>query len=210
VDISGLWRGAGGKGGFRKDNYALTAKGLETRKNFKEMDAPHIRCASYGMVAATRLGSLYGVEIFQNEEQITLVIGADYVRRIYLDDREYPEDREDTYMGFSKGEWKGNTLVVKSTHISPNFLHAGHGNPISGNAHTIEHIFLDEEGYLRLDMWIHDPENYTRPPYFRVVWDKNFSAAVITYTGCDGYSYYRQLYMEGELDEFFGRSKYRR
>jgi hypothetical protein len=211
TDLTGLWRGASGFGGFNKNHYALTPKAQEIRDNFKVMDAPHIRCAGYGLVTSSGFALfLYGIEIFQSDEQITLVYGSDYVRRVYLDDREYPGNREDTDMGFSKGEWKGNTLVVTTTHLTPNFLRPGHGNPISGDARTIEHYNLDDLGYLHADMWVVDPENYDRPPYFERTLDRNYSAAVSTHVGCDAYSYYRQLYKEGELEEFFSRGAYRR
>ncbi len=211
VDISGVWNGAFGRGGFSKYNYSTTARADAVRESFKDMDAPHIRCAGYGLVTVKRFGgSIFSLEIFQTDEQITLLYGGDYIRRIYLDDRPYPDNREITDMGFSKGEWRGSTLVVTTTHITPNFLRAGHGNPISGNAHTIEHYFLDDDGYLYADMWVHDPENYSRPPYMPGVLDKSFAANVITKTGCDPYSYFRQLDMEGELDELWSRSDFRR
>ncbi len=211
ADLTGFWRGASGKGGFTKRNYAMTAKAQDIRENFNEMDSPHIRCAGYGLISSSGFAPfLYGIEIFQSDEQITLLYGSDYVRRIYMDDREYPENREDTDMGFSTGEWKGNILVITTTHLTPNFLRAGHGLPVSGNASVIEHYFLDDLGYLQTEMWVVDPENYDKPPYFRRVLDRNYSAAVSTHVGCDAYAYYRQLYTEGELEEFFSRSAYRR
>ena len=211
VDISGVWNLAFGLGGFRKLGYAMTDKGAEVQATFSDMDAPHLRCAGYGLITtAAWTGTILPLEIFQNDEQITFVLGADVVRRIYLDDREYPKNREATYMGFSKGRWKGSTLEVITTHIKPSFLAAGHGNPISANAYTREYFTLDEDGYLHRDMWVHDPENYTRPPHMPRVLDKSFAANVITKMGCDPYSYFRQLYMENELDEYFGRSEFRR
>ncbi len=211
ADISGVWRAANGFAGFNKETYATTARADAIRTDFREMDAPHIRCAGYGLVTtASWMGTILPVEIFQNDEQITFVMGADFVRRIYLDGREYPKNREVTDMGFSQGSWKGSTLEVITTQIKPSFFRAGHGNPISGDAYTREYFYLDEDGYLHRDMWVHDPQNYTRPPYMPRVLDKSFAADVITKMGCDPYSYFRQLHMEGELEEYFGRSEFRR
>lgn len=211
VDISGVWNAAGGFGGFSKENYATTPGADQIRANFDVMDAPHIRCAGYGLVTtASWMGTILPVEIFQNDEQITFIIGADFVRRIYLDDREYPRNRELTDMGFSRGQWKGRTLEVITDHIKPSFMRAGHGNPVSENAYTREYFHVDEDGYLHRDMWLHDPENYVRPPYMPRVFDKSFQANVITKMGCDPYSYFRQMHLEGELEEFFGRSEFRR
>lgn len=211
VDISGVWNAAGGFGGFSKENYATTPAADAIRANFNVMDAPHIRCAGYGLVTtANWMGTILPVEIFQNDEQVTFVLGADFVRRIYLDDREYPRNRELTDMGFSKGQWQGSTLEVITTHIKPSFMRAGHGNPVSENAHTREYFYLDQDGYLHRDLWLHDPENYVRPPYMPRVFDKSFQANVISKMGCDPYSYFRQLHLENELEEFFGRSEFRR
>ena len=211
VDISGVWNAAFGFGGFSKLAYAMTGEGAAVRAAFSEMDAPHIRCAGYGLITtAAWTGTILPLEIFQNDEQITFVLGADVVRRIYLDDREYPGNREATYMGFSKGRWKGSTLEVITTRIKPSFLRAGHGNPVSANAYTREYFTLDEDGFLNRDMWLHDPENYTRPPYIPRVLDKSFAANVITKMGCDPYSYFRQMHMEGELETYFGRGEFRR
>ena len=211
VDLSGVWNAASGLGGFRKSGYAMTDRGAAVRASFSEMDAPHIRCAGYGLITtANWAGTILPLEIFQDDEQITFVLGADVVRRIFLDDREYPRNVEPTYMGFSRGRWKGSTLEVITTHIKPSFLSAGHGNPVSADAYTREYFALDEDGFLHRDMWLHDPQNYARPPYFPRVLDKSFAANVITRMGCDPYSYFRQMYMEGELETYFGRGEFRR
>ncbi len=212
IDLSGKWMPTISRLAFNKFGYALTDQGKAIQDSFHDWDSPHIRCAGYGLVTTFYFAIfLYDIEIFQTDEQVTILYGVDAARRIYMDDREYPDGKEEeTYMGFSKGEWRGNTLVVKTTHLAPNFLRSGHGNPISENAHTIEHYTLDEEGYLRAEMWVIDPENYHRPPYFRVFWDKNFSQVVTTEHGCDPDAFYRQLHLGGELDEYFKRSNYRR
>jgi hypothetical protein len=54
-------------------------------------------------------------------------------------------------------------------------------------------------------MWIYDSENYNRPPYFRAIFKKNSSNPVITKHGCDPKSFFRQLHLESELDDFFSR-----
>ena len=207
VDIAGLWKGDTRRIGLNKNRFDLTEKGLDVVENFDVADAPQIRCAGYGLVNTFVFSNIiYDVEIFADEEKVTILYGSDYVRRIYLDDREYPENRQNTYLGFSRGKWKGNTLVVKTTNISPSFLRMGHGHPISSDAHAIEHYSLQDDGSLRADMWIFDAENYGRAPYFRAIFSKNSSPVVITKHGCDPKSFFRQMYLEGELEEFFERA----
>ena len=207
VDLSGVWNRAFGQGGVRKIDFAMTPKGQSVIDNYLEMDNGNSRCASMGVVMATSMP--YPVEIVPAEDHIIIVYGAEYVRRIYMDGREFPDTATSSSLGFSTGEWKGDTLVIRTDHLIPAFMHT-HGKPISANAHTIEHFYVDEKGYLHTDMWIHDPDNYTRPPHRRRVLDRNFSPTVITKIGCDPYSFFRALHLGGELDEFWSRSDRRR
>ena len=211
VDISGVWTRVTKKRGFNKHSFAMTPRALEINKNFDHSDTPQVRCAGSGLVTVKWLsGMYYPFEVFQNEAQITFVYGADYVRRIYLDGRSFPRYELDTYLGFSTGKWIGSTLEVTTTHITPTFMKAGHGRPISGEAKTIEHYFLDEDGYLRADMWIHDAKNYDRPPYFPLHLRRNKRPTVITKVGCDPDSFYKQMYLTGEMEEYFNRGDFRR
>ena len=206
-DFSGLWSGDSSKIGLNKTWFDLTETGRKITASFEPEDAPQIRCAGYGLVNTFVFSNIiYDVEILQNDDQLTILYGADYVRRIYMDGREFPENRQNTYMGFSRGEWKGDTLVVKTTNIAPSFLRTGHGHPISENAYTVEHYSLSDDGQLRAEMWVFDQGNYNRPPYFRAIFSKNPAPVVITKHGCDPKSFFRQLHAEGELDEFFSRS----
>ena len=207
VDLSGVWNRAFGRWPARKLNYAMTPKGQAVIDGYLEMDNGNSRCASMGLVMAS--GMPYPMEILANDEQLFIAYGADYVRRIYLDDREFPDTATVSSLGFSRGEWQGDTLVVTTTKLSPSFM-STRGQPVSENAYTIEHFYLDDRGYLHADMWLHDPENYLRPPYIRRVMDRDFSPNVITKIGCDPYSFFRALYLDGRLDEFWGRAEFRR
>ncbi len=207
VDLSGVWNRAFGLWPVRKLNYAMTAKGQSIIDNYKEMDNGNSRCASMGLVMAS--GMPYPMEIMAAEDHILIVYGADYVRRVYLDGREFPETATSSSLGFSTGEWKGDTLVVTTSELNPAFM-STRGQPLSANARTVEHFYVDNKGYLHADMWLHDPENYQRPPYLRRVLDRNFTPTVITKIGCDPYSFFRALYLDGKLEEFWERAKLRR
>ena len=207
VDLAGVWNRAFGQWGVRKLSYAMTPKGQAVIDDYLEMDNGNSRCASMGVVMATSMP--YPMEIVLTEEYIVIVYGAEYVRRVYLDDREFPDTATSSSLGFSTGVWRGDTLVIKTTQLNPAFMH-NHGKPISANAHTIEHFYLDDKGYLHADMWLHDPENYTRAPHRRRVMDRDFSPSVITKIGCDPYSFFRALHLEGQLDEFWDRAALRR
>ena len=207
VDLSGVYTRASGMGGVSAIRFTMTEKGQQIIDEYLEMDNANTRCASPGLVLAS--GLPYPMEIVQNDDYILMVYGADYARRVYLDDREFPETETSSSFGFSTGEWKGETLVITSTRLNPAFMSA-RGQPVSENAEVIEHFFFDNKGYLHGDMWVNDPENYSRAPRLRRVYDRDFSPRVITKVDCDPYTFFRAMDLEGDLDTFWERSKYRR
>lgn len=207
VDLSGVWNRAFGLWPLRKLNYAMTPAGQRIIDGYDEMDNPNSRCASMGLVMAS--GMPYPMEIVHADDHIMIVYGADYARRVYLDGREFPDTAVSSSLGFSTGEWRGDTLVVTTRELSPAFM-STRGQPVSADAYTIEHIYIDDRGYLHADMWLHDPKNYRRPPYIKRSYDRDFSPTVITKVGCDPYSFFRALYLDGKLEEFWSRSATRR
>jgi len=207
VDLSGVWNRASGLGAISKIRYAMTDQGQATLDAYLEMDNANSRCASPGLVLAS--GLPYPMEILHSDNYIVLIYGADYARRIYLDDREFPDTANSSSLGFSRGAWKGETLVVTTTMLNPAFMSA-RGQPVSADAYTVEHFNFDEKGYLHASMWLHDPKNYARTPYLRRVYDRNFSPTVITKVDCDPYTFFRAMFLEGELDTFWERAAFRR
>ena len=207
VDFGGVWRRASGLGAIRKLNYAMSEHGQSTIDSYKEMDNANSRCASPGLVLGS--GLPYPMEIFHGEDYIVLLYAADYARRIYMDGREFPDSATSSSFGFSTGEWQGEKLVVTTSKLSPAFM-STRGQPISADATTIEHFYFDDKGYLHADMWLHDPVNYERPPFLRRVYDRDFSPSVITKVDCDPYTFFRALYLEQDLEEFWDRARFRR
>ena len=207
VDLSGVWNRAFGLGAITKIRYSMSEQGQVSLDDYLEMDNANSRCASPGLVLAS--GLPYPMEILHSDNYIVVVYGADYARRIYLDDREFPATATGSSLGFSRGEWKGETLVVTTTELNPAFM-STRGQPVSADAYTVEHFYFDEKGYLHANMWLHDPKNYARTPYLRRVYDRDFSPSVITKVDCDPYTFFRALYLEGELETFWERARFRR
>ncbi len=207
VDLSGVWNRAFGMWGINKIRFTMTEAGQAILDNYLEMDNANSRCASPGLVLAS--GLPYPMEILHTHDYIVIVYGADYARRIYLDDREFPDTATSSSLGFSQGEWQGETLVVTTTKLNSAFM-STRGQPVSADAYTVEHFYFDEKGYLHADMWLHDPKNYARTPYLRRVYDRDFSPSVITKVDCDPFTFFRALYLEGELEKFWERAPFRR
>lgn len=207
IDMSGIYNRASGLGAVRKLSFSMTERGQGIMDDYLEMDNANSRCASPGLVLAS--GLPYPMEILHADGYIVIVYGADYARRIYLDGREFPDTATSSSLGYSVGEWKGETLVVTTRNLNPAFM-STRGQPVSADAYTVEHFNYDDQGYLHANMWVHDPVNYTRPPLLRRVYDQDFSPSVITKVDCDPYSFFRALDLEGELEQFWSRSALRR
>jgi len=207
VDLSGVYGRARGHWSIEKLSYAMTPRGQGIIDNYLEMDNPNTRCASPGLVMSS--GLPFAMEILHKDDYILIIYGADEVRRVYLDGRSFPDSAVDSMLGFSTGEWKGDTLIVTTTHLSPAFMSTV-GQPISSDASTIEHFYFDDEGYLHGDMWLHDAKNYTRPPYLLRTYERRPAQSVITKFDCDPYSFFRALSLDGGLEEFWSRSALRR
>ncbi len=207
VNMSGIYNRASGLGAVRKLKFSMTDAGQGVIDNYLEIDNANSRCASPGLVLAS--GLPYPMEILHSDNYIVIVYGADYARRIYLDGREFPETATNSSLGFSVGEWKGDTLVVTTTKLNPAFM-STRGQPVSDDAYTTEHFYFDEKGYLHANMWVHDPRNYSRPPQLRRVYDQNFNLPVITKIDCDPYTFFRALALEDGLEEFWDRAAFRR
>lgn len=207
VDLSGVWGRASGLGAVSKIRYTMTDQGQATLDSYLEIDNANSRCASPGLVLAS--GLPYPMEILHSDNYIVIVYGADYARRVYLDDREFPDTATSSSLGFSRGEWKGETLVVTTTELNAAFMSA-RGQPVSADAYTVEHFYFDEKGYLHAGMWLHDDRNYARTPFLRRVYDRNFSPIVITKVDCDPFTFFRAMYLEGDLEAFWDRAPFRR
>ena len=207
VDLSGLWQPVQGRD-FRKYSMDLTPAAKEWHKDYQmHIDQPNVRCVSTGV--AQLITWSYPFEILQGDERITILYEVDSeVRRIYLDDTQPPEFYPNSPMGFSKGRWEGSTLVINTTLLSQNvrdFL----GEPVSENARIEERYKLSDDGKtLTADIYIHDPENYHKPPIRRRKWVRDPTVAIFPYE-CDPDSFFRQLHDEGRMDEYIQRS-YRR
>ncbi len=207
VDLSGVYARARDHWSIEKLTYAMTRRGQQTIDNYLEMDNPNSRCASPGLVMSS--GLPFAMEILHKDDYVLIIYGADEVRRIYLDGRVFPDSATESMLGFSTGAWKGKTLVVTTTKLSPAFM-STMGQPVSGDASTIEHFYFDADGYLHGDMWLHDPKNYTRPPYLLRTYAKSPAESVITKFDCDPYSFFRSLALDGKMEQFWNRSDHRR
>jgi hypothetical protein len=174
-DFSGVWLPDGRKNAgqwpkqppftpaMKASRAAYAAKYLPQDK---EVDDENTSCIPYGMLT-TMLGiAQYPFEILSTPTQLTLlteIFGS--VRRIYLDGRRPPPELLPSRMGFSTGHWEGATLVVETTHLTPE--NEGSARPGSAAQRIVERFSVVPDAQygkeLVDEITVHDPTVYTQP-----------------------------------------------
>ena len=101
-----------------------TEETFNYRKNLRggvraELD-PEVLCEPVGLtwlLLNTQGGNSY-VEIMQSPNRVLMLFEYDHwIRQIWTDGREHPEDWDLSWMGHSIGKWDGDTLVVDTLGI---------------------------------------------------------------------------------------------
>ena len=148
----------------------LTQKALTARRSWDPaVDDPALRCEAPGMPNA--ILNPYPIEIIDEGQQIRLRIEEwDGVRLIHLDEANVPEDFAPDRLGYSTGHWEGNTLIVRTSHVSWPYLDDS-GTPMSDDVRMLEHFTLrPEQGKLEYQISVTDPENLETPAVWKTAW----------------------------------------
>ena len=121
---------------------------------------PELQCYRPGVPRANYMP--YPFQIFQTPDQILIVYefkGA--IRSIYMNSKD--EAPSDTWMGWSKGRWEGDTLVVDVTSFEGNTWFDRAGNFHSDKLHVIERYVPVTPNHLNYEVTIEDAEVFSRP-----------------------------------------------
>ena len=91
------------------------------------------------------------------------------IRTIWMDGRPHPSgNAPHGYAGFSTGAWKGDTLVVSTTHVKAGYVRRN-GVPSSDQA-TLTEFFMRRDDALTITTLIDDPIYLTEPMAISRVW----------------------------------------
>jgi hypothetical protein len=135
------------------------AKKKENASNWLMLD-PEIKCYLPGVPRATYMP--YPFQIVQSQNVILIAYEfASASRTIYMESKE--ESPVDTWMGWSRGRWDGDTLVVDVTSFNDQTWFDRAGNFHSDALHVIERYTPVSPDALRYDVTIEDPKVFTRP-----------------------------------------------
>ena len=167
--IDGIWEPArvAGVAHPQPEDVGLTPEGRAEFERFSEERDPTLKCIMPGVPLG--IHDPYPLEIVQQDHQIVFLHEHFHmVRRIFMDGRQAPENWWPSLVGFSVGSWEGDTLVVKTTHMSPENLMWHNGMPFSGDPETyvIERYDFDGDEFS-LTAEVYDPRYYEEPYVIR-------------------------------------------
>jgi hypothetical protein len=175
-EIMGAWGAQPGGQGIVEGNEipyqpwaaAKQKENLEKRMMVKVTNDPHrydtgeteLQCYRPGVPRANYMP--FPFQIFQTPEQILIVYeykGA--IRTIYMNSKD--EAPSDTWMGWSKGRWEGDTLVVDVTGFEQYTWFDRAGNFHSDALHVVERYKPASPYHIQYEATIEDSKVFTRP-----------------------------------------------
>ena len=188
--IDGIWEPARGPGlGHpQPEDVRLTPEGRTEFESFSEERDPTLKCIMPGVPLG--IHDPYPLEIIQQDHQIVFLHEHFHmVRRIFMDGRESPENWWPSLVGFSVGRWEENSLVVTTTHMSPDNLMWHNGMPFSGDPETyvIERYDFDGDEFS-LTAEVFDPRYYEEPYVIRSARTRETDGVILEYECYPEYS----------------------
>ncbi len=209
ADFHGTWVGIRGRD-LRKYSMDLTDQGKAWVDAYDaRMDEPQKRCVSPGLVAAVTWIFPFELMVSEDGSRLTMLYEAFGLhRRVFMHQTEMPEFYPESSMGYSQGRFEDGELFIETSLLSAS-TRDFNGEPVSENTRIVERYYLTNDGQrLNLEMRMHDPENYKRPPIRRRAWDRNDESLIFPFE-CDPDSFFRQLYDEGRMQEYIDRAHMR-
>ena len=97
-----------------------------------------------------------GRDVILNETRTTF-------RQIFLEGHTLVSDPQPTWMGYSRGRWEGDTLVVETTGFNDRTWLDDAGHPHSDQMKVTERFRRPAFGQLFVDITIDDPKVYAKP-----------------------------------------------
>jgi hypothetical protein len=106
----------------------------------------------------------YPFRIIQTRERIDMsyeYVGA--LRHIFINGTSHPRGPIQWWMGDSRGQWDGDTLVVDVVHFNDQTRFDKAGNFHSEMLHVVERYSFIDASHLNYEVMIEDPKVFTRP-----------------------------------------------
>jgi hypothetical protein len=134
------------------------------------LSLPNYQCRVHPVDYASSFAQIRVWETVDPKTQELIAINVQHfawntIRTIWMDGREHPpEYAQHTAMGFSTGEFVGQSLKVRTTHLKEGWLRRN-GVARSWNA-TLTEYFTRHDNILTWHVYVDDP-TYLEEPFFR-------------------------------------------
>lgn len=156
------------------ENYFLTNQGTQAFNNYDpnyEDPRQWDDCKPEGIPAILLTPAVATLDITSQDEIIQLHYERDdAVRTVNMHNTTFNSNHR-SVLGYSKGRWENNVLVVETTRLDGGVIIAQTSYPISTNALVIERYWQEEgNADLLMEVIIEDPENYTQPVLIKRKW----------------------------------------
>lgn len=103
-------------------------------------------------------------QIFQTPKQITIFYQyAHAVRHIFANGSKHPDGHIDWWLGDSRGQWQGDTLVVDVIDFNDQTWFDRAGNFHSDELHVVERYTPADADHMNYEVSVEDPKVFTRP-----------------------------------------------
>ena len=121
---------------------------------------PEIKCYMPGVPRATYMP--YPFQIVQTPANVLFAYEfASASRIVYMNSTD--ESPAESWMGFSRGRWDGDTLVVDVTSFNEDTWFDRAGNFHSADLHVVERYTRTGPDVLQYEATIEDPETFSKP-----------------------------------------------
>jgi len=147
--------------GLKPQEEPLQPEAAAILKQHKNQRFPRVQCLPAGIPANI---FLYDFKMIQTLREIVILLGdGDPPRQIYTDGRSLPKDPQPSWVGYSVGEWQGDTLAVETMGFNESSWLDLFGHPRSESMRVRELYHRRDFGHMDLEMTFEDPKYYTRP-----------------------------------------------
>jgi hypothetical protein len=147
--------------GMKPDEEPLRPEAAAILKQRAKVEGPSAACLPAGIPAGI---FIYPFQMIQAPREIVILTeNGDPARQIHTDGRSLPKDPQPSWMGYSVGNWKGDTLVIDTIGISEASWLDLFGHPRSESMQIREAYRRRDYGHMDLEVTLEDPKYYTRP-----------------------------------------------
>ena len=170
LDLSGIWQtdikyNANLAADLKTDQVPMLPWGqalFAARQDNNGKDDPEGFCMPPGVPRVN--GVPFPQKIIQTPTAVVILYETRTTfRQIFLDGHTIVKDPQPTWMGYSKGRWDGDALIVETTGFNDRTWLDDAGHPHSELMKVTERIRRPLFGQLLVDITIDDPKAYSRP-----------------------------------------------